>query len=381
MDGNNVTISKEEKVKVIDQTVQSRALKGPVKSKIAKSPSPRGIHSSSVKRTKDGKGVEASPAVSNGTLALDSHSRQPIKNRLSNDKQIPSKHPGKPDAASSEAPMEKTKPRSLKKGSLDNVQGEAESPSPAAQDAKPRKAGALPNYGFSFKCDERAERRKQFYSQLEEKIHAKEVEESNLQAKTKETQEAEIKMLRKTLAFKATPMPTFYQEPAPPRVELKKIPTTRPKSPKLGRRKSSTFSEPEGNSSSSARLARLSLDEKVSQSKPTKGVSPVHQKKPQRKSLPPRLASEKISSSNSATAPTSSKAVDDEKTLSKVTTLSDATEEEKVEMSAAIEENGTLSKETTSDKPSEAESHVNGGIVIEEKPEIVLVPEPIAAEH
>ncbi|CAJ2643553.1 unnamed protein product [Trifolium pratense] len=392
IEGNNVNVSKEEEVGIVVETDKSRTRKGVVKNKNVKLPSPKGVHTSSVRNNKDGKDKEATAAaasVSNGTSTLDSHLRQQIKNKAVNDKQTRlSKHPGKSDAASSEAPTEKTRPRLVKKEPLDNIPGKAESSSPTSEDAKPRRVGTMPTYGFSFKCNERAERRKEFYSKLEERIHAKEVEESNLQAKTKESQEAEIKRLRKKLAFKATPMPSFYQEPPPSRVELKKIPTTRAKSPKLGRKKSSTSSEPEGRSDSSVLQCRLSLDEKVSQNNTIKGISPVHSKKPQRRSLPPRLTPEKISSSNSATARTSSKAVNNEKTsvssvTTEVTTLSIATREEKAE---AIEENNALSDET-SETPSlnidsgEVESHVNGDIVIEDKPQRTLVQEPIAAEY
>ncbi|KAK6143305.1 hypothetical protein DH2020_023653 [Rehmannia glutinosa] len=89
-----------------------------------------------------------------------------------------------------------------------------------------------------FTCVDRLERRKEFYTKLEEKHKALEKEKLEYEARTKEEEQAAIKQLRKSMTYKANPVPTFYREGPPPKVELKKLPVTRAKSPNLTRRKS-----------------------------------------------------------------------------------------------------------------------------------------------
>ncbi|KAL3516275.1 hypothetical protein ACH5RR_023177 [Cinchona calisaya] len=90
----------------------------------------------------------------------------------------------------------------------------------------------------TFKCVERLERRKEFYSKLDEKHKALQAEKAEYAARTKEDEGAAIKQLRRSMVYKANPVPSFYREGPPPKVELKKLPVTRAKSPNLTRRKS-----------------------------------------------------------------------------------------------------------------------------------------------
>ncbi|KAH9537300.1 hypothetical protein CY35_16G044700 [Sphagnum magellanicum] len=99
--------------------------------------------------------------------------------------------------------------------------------------------------GFNFKCEERAQKRREFYAKLEERMKAKEEERKREEAKRLEEKEAQFKELRRALTYKANPVPSFYQEPVPPKPELKKIPPTRAKSPNFtpSRRRLSCYAE------------------------------------------------------------------------------------------------------------------------------------------
>ncbi|KAK9102012.1 hypothetical protein Sjap_019266 [Stephania japonica] len=311
-EGTDVSIVDKGSEEPCTETASPSKGKSPrEKSKNEKASNPKRVVATWVKKNKDGKHSEEAFTALNGSLHSASQLKQPKQGIQGN--AVPERSLSAPSTARqsksrksgvtsltvktshSEDSKELTgQSQHLKQRSRKKVEEKSNSaPSDPTTDERPQRVGSLPSYGFNFKCGERAERRKVFYSKLEEKVHAKEAEKTTLQAKSQETQDAEIKLLRKNLAFKATPMPSFYQE-APPKMELRKIPTTKPKSPKLGRRKSTPDSD--GNTMAVTGPRRLSLGEETPENIIAKGSPAQYKKEPHKKS------SSKVSSESSKLA-------------------------------------------------------------------------------
>ncbi|OVA07200.1 TPX2 [Macleaya cordata] len=259
-------------------------------------------------------GTEAECSGSNGSVS--SHKRRVSSggssmDANSNGRRSASGKPGSVNATADAPPSEVSESnyQNLKPIARLSLIKDEEDAHSTTSSITPRGSRRSSGSEFTFRVVERAEKRKEFYSKLEEKFHAKEVERKSLQEKSKESQEAEIKQLRKSMTFVATPMPSFYREPPPSKVEPKKIPTTRPISPKLGRHIKIAIAASDNSSESGGVVESPRSRPRVDRNKSTKVNShkdSVASKKPIQKSLS-KLPSQKSRTTKTEAKPLNSK--------------------------------------------------------------------------
>ncbi|XP_041012409.1 protein WVD2-like 7 isoform X2 [Juglans microcarpa x Juglans regia] len=91
------------------------------------------------------------------------------------------------------------------------------------------------SFPFTFRSQERAAKRKEFFQKLEEQINTKEAEKWKQQTMPKEKAHFDIKKLRQTTEFKAKLHEDSNHGSQSPSSPLKKSPRTKPQSLKLGR--------------------------------------------------------------------------------------------------------------------------------------------------
>lgn len=131
-------------------------------------------------------------------------------------KQLPTK--GSEQKASTSMASQKENERSRKaaekikptRGQLGPIWKSVSSMSLKGAGVDERRLKATPT-SIVLRSNERAERRKEFFKNLEEKSNAREAERTQHSERSKEIKDAEMKKLRQNLTFKAKPMPSFYR--------------------------------------------------------------------------------------------------------------------------------------------------------------------------
>ncbi|XP_023546497.1 protein WVD2-like 7 [Cucurbita pepo subsp. pepo] len=93
---------------------------------------------------------------------------------------------------------------------------------------------------FSFRSEERVAKRREFFQRLEEKANSKETVQKQPQTRCQERKKNDVTKLRQTINFEAKATQDSNQGSKLPADQINKIPVTRPRSPKLGKKTASS---------------------------------------------------------------------------------------------------------------------------------------------